>query len=87
MEQTLPSTLSFILQAAISEGSHSSLPLQLYQAPTCKQNSHTLSRREPENNTAWGLHILYKEKYLPFPGAQSFRFGYESKISHHTHSQ
>lgn len=57
MQQTSLSTLCFILQAVISEGSRSSLPLQLYRAPTCKQNSHTLSRSEPENNTAKRLHI------------------------------
>lgn len=62
MEQALPSTLSLI-----SEGSHSSLPLQLCQAPTCKQNSYTLSRRDPENNTAWGYIYMYKYKYLPLP--------------------
>lgn len=64
-QKSFLSTSSFILQAVIPEGSHSSLPLQLYQAPTCKQNSHTLSRSEPENNAARGyIYSIKKSIYL-----------------------
>lgn len=84
-QQTQPSSLSCILQAVISEASQSSLPLQLYQAPTCKQNSHTPSRSEPENNTAMGLHMQCKEKYLPLSEAQNMHCCYGSNIGHPAH--
>lgn len=54
IQQTLLSETAFIWQVVMSEGSHSSLPRQLGNSA-----SHTLSRSEPENNTARGLHLHY----------------------------